>query len=63
MFEINSDFSERVIILQSRTLIMGKQERTMPICLSPEELKLLELYARKRGMLNAAQAIEELLAK
>ncbi|HEY1247616.1 MAG TPA: hypothetical protein VGE97_01390 [Nitrososphaera sp.] len=42
---------------------MGKQERTMPICLTPEEHTLLELYARKKGMLNAAQAIEELLAK
>jgi len=43
--------------------VMGKQERTMPICLTPEELNLLELYARKKGMLNAAQAIEGLLAK
>jgi hypothetical protein len=63
MFETYCYFSERVIILQSGILIMGKQERTMPICLTPEELNLLELYARKRGMLNAAQAIEELLAK
>jgi len=36
------------------------KERTMPVCLSPEQLKLVEEYAKKRGMLSASQAIEEL---
>jgi hypothetical protein len=35
-------------------------ERTMPVCFTPEQLKVVEEYARKRGMLNASQAIEEL---
>jgi hypothetical protein len=36
------------------------KERTMPVCLSPEQLKLVEEYAKKRGMLDAGQAIEHL---
>jgi len=42
---------------------MGEEKRTMPVCLTPEQLKLVEEYARKRGMLTAAQAIEEQIAK
>jgi hypothetical protein len=34
------------------------KERTMPVCLSPEQLKLVEEYAKKRGMLDVSQAIE-----
>lgn len=36
------------------------KERTMPVCLTPDELKSVEQYARSKGMLNASQAIEEL---
>lgn len=35
-------------------------ERTMPVCFTPEQLQLIEEYAKSRGMLNASQAIEEL---
>ena len=34
--------------------------RTMPVCFTPEQLKMVEEYAKKKGMLNAGQAIEEL---
>lgn len=34
--------------------------RTMPVCFTPEQLKVVEEYAKKKGMLNASQAIEEL---
>lgn len=37
-------------------------KRTMPICFTPDQLKVVEEYARKKGMLNASQAIEELLS-
>jgi hypothetical protein len=33
-------------------------KRTMPVCLSPEQLKLLAEYAKKKGMTNYNQAIE-----
>lgn len=35
-------------------------KRTMPVCFTPEQLKMIEEYARKKGMLNASQAVEEL---
>jgi hypothetical protein len=39
---------------------MNDKERTMPVCFTPEQLTAVEEYAKKRGMLNASQAIEEL---
>ncbi len=35
-------------------------KRTMPVCLSPEKLKLLKEYAIKKGMTNYNQVIEHL---
>ena len=32
----------------------------MPVCLSPEQLKLLAEYAKKKGMTNYNEAIEYL---
>ena len=37
------------------------EKRTMPVCFTSEELKLIEEYARIKGMLNSSQAIEELI--
>ena len=39
------------------------RNRTMPVCLSPEKLKLLTEYAKKKGMTNYNQAIEYLATK
>ncbi len=36
------------------------EKRTMPVCFTLEQLKMVEEYAKKKGMLNASQAIEEL---
>lgn len=35
-------------------------KKTMPICLSSEEFKMLEEYSKKQGMLNCSQALEYL---
>jgi hypothetical protein len=35
-------------------------KRTMPVCLSTDDFKLLERYAKKKGMTNCSQAIEYL---
>jgi len=35
-------------------------KRTMPVCLSTDDFKLLERYAKKNGMTNCSQAIEYL---
>jgi hypothetical protein len=40
---------------------MDNERRTMPICFTPEQIKLLENYAKKKGMLNSSQAIEHIL--
>ena len=34
---------------------------TMPICCNIEQYKMIEEYAKKRGMVNASQAVEKLL--
>ncbi len=39
----------------------GKSEKTMPICLSQDQLKIIEDYAKTKGMLNASQVIEDIL--
>jgi hypothetical protein len=36
------------------------KERTMPVCFTPDQLKAIEEYAKKKGMLSASQAVEEL---
>lgn len=53
---------ERVIILRSifRAMQTVEEKRTMPVCFTPEQLKVVEEYAKKKGMLNASQAVEEL---
>jgi hypothetical protein len=38
----------------------SNDKRTMPVCFTPDELRIVEEYARSKGMLNASQAIEEL---
>ena len=34
----------------------------MPICFTPDQLKLLEKYAREKGMLNFSQAVEQIIS-
>ena len=34
-------------------------KRTMPICCDLEQYKLIEKYAKNRGMVNASQAVEK----
>jgi hypothetical protein len=40
-----------------------EEKRTMPICFTPDQVKFIEEYATKKGMLNMSQAIEELMTK
>jgi hypothetical protein len=37
------------------------EKRTMPVCFTHDELKLLEEYAKHKGMLSCSQAIEDML--
>ena len=36
-------------------------KRNMPICCDTEQYKMIEKYAKKRGMINAGQAVEKIL--
>ena len=42
---------------------MDMTKRTMPICCDLEQYKLIEKYAKKRGMINASQAVEKILGE
>ncbi len=39
------------------------EKRTMPVCFTPEQYKMIEKYARSHGMINADQVLEDLLKK
>jgi hypothetical protein len=39
------------------------KKRTIPVCFTFQQLKLVERYGRITGMLNSNQAIEELIMK
>jgi hypothetical protein len=41
---------------------MGANSKKMiPICFSPEQFRVIESYAKVKGMLNAGQLIEDIL--
>ena len=40
-----------------------EDKRTMPICFTSDQLKMIEGYAKRKGMLNLSQAIEHLVKK
>ena len=53
---------EKVIIAAAEKGDMSSQEkRTMPVCLTPQQMAVIEEYAKAKGMLNVSQAIEELV--
>jgi len=37
------------------------EERSMPICFTAEQYRIVEGFAKRHGMLNASQAIERIL--
>jgi hypothetical protein len=39
------------------------ENRTIPICFTPLQLRLLEEYARIKGVLNLSQVVEDLIEK
>jgi hypothetical protein len=55
---------EKIIILNPRICYMNyplesHAKRTMPVCLTPDQMRTIEEYAKRNGMLNASQAIEK----
>lgn len=39
------------------------EKKTMPICFTADQLKLIEVFSKKRGMVNLVQAIEDIIKK
>jgi hypothetical protein len=37
------------------------EKRSMPVCFTNDQYKMIQKYAQKNGMLNASQALEDLL--
>ena len=37
------------------------EKRSMPICFSNDQFKMIEEFAKKHGMVNASQAIEKII--
>jgi hypothetical protein len=39
------------------------EKRSMPICFTEKQHKMIEEFAKKNGMLNTSQALERILSK
>jgi hypothetical protein len=39
------------------------EKKTMPICFTADQLELIEVFSKKRGMFNLGQAIEDIIKK
>jgi len=50
------DISEIIQIFYMKT-------RSMPVCFSEKQYKMIEEFAKRNGMLNASQALEKILNK
>ena len=37
--------------------------KSMPVCFSEKQYKMIEEFAKKNGMINASQALEKILNK
>jgi hypothetical protein len=37
--------------------------RSMPVCFSEKQYKMIEEFAKKNGMVNASQALEKILSQ
>jgi hypothetical protein len=39
------------------------EKRSMPVCFTKEQHKIIEEFAKREGMLNSSQALEKILSK
>jgi len=47
--------------IKSRRLTSFVTDRSMPICLTPKQYEMIEDLAKRKGMLNSSQLIEEII--
>jgi hypothetical protein len=43
--------------------VMLMENRSMPVCFTEKQFKMIEEFAKRNGMLNASQALEKILNK
>jgi hypothetical protein len=39
------------------------EKRSMPVCFTEKQHKMIEEFAKRKGMLNASQALEKILSE
>jgi len=39
------------------------EKRSMPVCFTEEQHKMIEEFAKRNGMINTSQALEKILSK
>jgi len=39
------------------------EKRSMPVCFTKEQHKIIEEFAKRKGMLSTSQALEKILSK
>jgi len=39
------------------------EKRSMPVCFTKEQHKMIDEFAKKKGMLNTSQALERILSE
>jgi len=39
------------------------EKRSMPVCFTKEQHKMIEEFAKRKGMLNTSQALEKILSE
>jgi len=39
------------------------EKRSMPVCFTEEQHKMIEEFAKRNGMINTSQALEKILTK
>jgi hypothetical protein len=59
--DVTEPVVERYIRLGTGVKIMTSSKRDMYVCFSENEIRFLEDYARRKGVLNISQALESLL--
>ena len=53
--------SDKVRVIKKEKIILNMEKRSIPVCFTNDQYKLIQKYAEKNGMLNASQALESLL--
>jgi len=60
MFDLNIIFEKSY---KKREIHHYMDKRSMPVCFTNKQFKMIEEIAKKKGMLNSSQGLEKLLSE